>query len=143
MTSQREQFLKDDFADPERMRRVLNEYALSVASRLEELESVRGLTVLPEVAFDTGSSVGPLLAPFAAYSGSGGLRVAVPFVPTGLVLLRLTQVLPAAAAVPSNSQDVKWRAIPNPDGTASLQIDYVSNLNTSSSYRMLLGVTRA
>lgn len=141
MKSQREQFQKDDFADPERMRRVLNEYALGVATRLEALEAVRGLTVLPEVAFDTGSSIGPTLNPFAT---STGLKVAVPFVPTGLVLLQLQQVKPSNATIPTNASDVKWHAVPNPDGTASLQIDFVTGLaTTSASYRMLLGVTRA
>ena len=141
MTAKREQFLKDDFADPERMRRVLNEYALGVATRLEALEAVRGLVVLPEVAFDTGLAILPTLNPF---SNTTGLRVSVPFVPTGLVLLRLEQVKPSAAAVPTNASDVKWHAVPNPDGTASLQIDFVTGLATASaSYRMLLGVTRA
>lgn len=138
MTAKRSQIKSSDAQDPESLRSVLNELLLELYSRLEALEAVKGLTVLPPVSFETGASLGPTVAPFL----SGGVRVACPFSPTGLVLLMLETV--RSPSVSSLASDVKWHfASGTGPGDGVLHIDFVTGLLASTSYRMRVGVTRA
>lgn len=144
MSAQRTQFQADDVSNPENLRRVLNDYALDIATRLEALERLKGLTVLPEVTFETGAAIGTSTAPFT--QDGAGLRVSCPFTPTGLVLLSLVRTMPAGAAVSGSASDVKWHYAAGAAGGAgdgAIHIDFVTGLSVSSRYVMRLGVTRA
>lgn len=140
MTARRPQLQSADVKEPERLRTVLNQTLLDLCARLEALEAAKGITVLPEVRFETGASVTPTTAPFA----NGGVRVTCPFSPTGLFLLRLEVERPASQAISSLPSDVKWHFGAGPQaGDGLLIIDFVTGLLTNTSYRMRLGVTRA
>lgn len=139
MTGTRTQLQADEVSQPETLRRALNPILLDLQARLEALEAVKGLTLLPEVSFDTGAALTPLVTPFAA----GALRVSCPFTPTGVLLLRLEQVR-GGTAVPTTTNDVKWHYGAGPGaGDGVLHIDFVTGLAVNSSYKMRLGVTRA
>ncbi len=140
MTAKRPQLQTSDVTDPERLRTVLNTDFLELYARLEALESVKGLTVLPEISFETGKGLLPTQPPFS--KASGGVRVTCPFSPTGLVLLRLETVRSQAiSALPS---DVKWHFAAGPGaGDGVLHIDFVTGLLIDTAYRMRVGVTRA
>ena len=138
MTAKRSQIKSADAQHPESLRTVLNELLLELYARLEALEDVKGLTVLPPVSFETGASLGPTVAPFLG----GGVRVACPFSPTGLVLLMLETA--RNPSVSSLASDVKWHfASGTGSGDGVLHIDFVTGLLVSTSYRMRVGVTRA
>lgn len=138
MKAQREQFQLDDVSDPVKLSRVLNDYALAVAVRLEALEAARGLYPL-EIGFETGAVIAVGTAPF-----DGTLKVSCPFTPTGLVLLSLRKTMPAGQPVITNANDVKWRFTAGPGSApGALVVDYVTGLSLSSRYVLRLGVTRA
>lgn len=140
MTAKRPQLKSADVADPESLRTVLNESLLDLYSRLEALEAVKGITLLPPISFETGASLGPTVAPFSL--ASGGVRVTCPFSPTGLVLVMLETV--RSPSVSSLASDVKWHFASGPgSGDGVLHIDFVTGLLVSTSYRMRVGVTRA
>lgn len=129
----------DDMRDPQRAARALNEALRDMSLRLEALEAAKGVTTLDELAFDTGATVTPLVAPFSG----GRLRVACPFTPTGVTLLRVDQVLPAGQPVSTQSSDVKWRFAAGADaGAGAVVVDFITGLNANSSYKVRLGVTR-
>ena len=138
MKAQRPQIQSNDIKEPERLRVVLNQTLLELCARLEALEAAKGITVLPEVRFETGGSVSPTTGPFAG----GGVRLTCPFSPTGLILLRLETL--ESQAISTSATDVKWRFAAGPSaGDGVLIIDYVTGLSTNLAYRMRLGVTRA
>lgn len=134
----RQQLEASDFDDPEKTRAAINDALSFIWLRLEALESTPGMLSL-DVEFETGASVTPTAAPFV----NGGVRVACPFTPTGLTLLRLQQTQPSASAVATGASDVKWSYATGPNGDGALIIDFVSGLSTNSRYSMRVGVTRA
>ena len=137
------QLQSDDMKDPETFRRVLNDMLLVMQQRIDAMEGAPGLRILPLITFETGASVTPTDAPFSI--ASGGLRVSCPFTPTGLVLLRLQRVRPAGQPVPTVQSDVKWHYAAGAGSSAGdgrLHIDFVTGLDASARYEMLVGVTR-
>ena len=142
MTAQRTQLQADDVKEPERLRRVLNDFMLDQSSRLEALEAVSGLTLLPLLSFDTGGTLAPTSPPFSL--SAGGLRLTCPFSPSGLILLRLESVAPSGQPISSLASDVKWHFAAGPGvGAGVLHVDFITGLAINSSYRALLGATRA
>lgn len=135
----RYQLQKDDVESTESLRRVLNDIFIDFSTRLEELEKAKGIYVLPVMAFDIGTSYAVSAAPFSL--ASGGLRCSVPFVPNGVVLLRIENAADPATPI-SLATSVSWRLVPSSDGSTAIQIDFVSGLAANTSYRMTLGVTR-
>lgn len=140
MSARRPRVQSSDVNDPERLATTLNDVFLDMATRIEALEAVKGVFLLPEVSFETGASVGPTVAPFSF--ASGGIRITCPFTPTGLLLLRLEDVRGGTAS--SLASDVKWHFAAGPiaaDGV--LHVDFVTGLAVNTSYRMRVGATRA
>lgn len=141
MSAQRPQLQADDAADPERLRRVLNDVLLGFAQRLESLEATKGLVEL-EASFETGAAVAVGTAPFTP--DGAGVRCSCPFTPTGLTLLRLDRTMPSGQAVSANAHDVKWHYAAGPRaGEGALHIDFVTGLAINSRYVLRVGVTRA
>lgn len=142
-TGSRQSLQADDVATPESFRRVLNDILLGIFTRIDELGGA--IYVLPTVTFETpGAAPSPSLQPFG--SASGGLRISCPFTPTGLVLLRLTKLQPAGQPVSTLPSDVKWHYAAGPQGSGgngAVHIDFVTGLDSSSRYEMIVGVTRA
>lgn len=139
MSAARPQIQRDDAAEPEKLRKVLNEVLLGISTRLEALEGVKGLTVLPEVTLEIGATYSASAAPFL----NAGVRVSCPFSPTGLVVLRIERVQPAGQPVLTSAVTVDWKFVGGPSaGDGALVINYVSGLAVSSRYVMRLGVTR-
>lgn len=144
MSKSRTQFRSENVADPESLRVVLNDFALEICSRLEALESAKGITILPDVSFETGAKLDATTAPFT--QDGAGMRVSCPFSPTGLVLLQLTRVSPAGSPIIVATSDVKWHYAAGAAGGAGdgvVHIDFVTGLAVSSRYVMRLGVFRA
>lgn len=135
MKAQRSQLQSGDVNDPDSLRRILNDIFLDFSKRLEALESAKGIHVF-EVAFDTSGTLTAAARPWV----NGGVRIACPFTPTGLVLLSLVQTMPAGQPVSVLASDVKWH-FAGSDG--QLVIDFVTGLNINSSYKLRVGVTRA
>jgi len=138
----RTQFQADDVADPENLRRVLNDFLLDTTTRLEALEQARGMLVLPDVTFETGGAVAAGTAPFTA--DGAGVKVTCPEAPTGVVLLSLRTT--GSAAISANASDVKWHYAAGASsgaGDGVLHIDFVTGLAINSRYLMRLAVTRA
>lgn len=125
--------------EPETLRSVLNDILLELTQRIEATERMPGMMVLPQLAFSIGAAYSPTSDPFSL--ASGGLRVSVPFVPKGVVLLRLENAADPATPL-STASSVSWSLVAASDGGASIQIDFVSGLAINTSYRMTLGVTR-
>jgi hypothetical protein len=141
VTAQRTQIQADEASDPEKLRRVLNEALLEMATRLEALEAVRGLTILPEILFEVGSAYSPTAGVFSM--AGGGVRITCPFSPTGLVLLSLVKA-DGGQDIIANACDVKWHFAAGPGaGTGVLHVDFVTGLSVNTRYRMRVGVTRA
>ena len=121
------------------MRSVLNDLLLGLYSRLEALEAAKGVQSY-DFSFATGGDVSATVAPFAP----PGLRMSLPFTPTGLVLLRLFRTQPAGQPVLELTHDVKWHFGAGPSsGDGVLHIDYVTGLEPNSRYDLRIGVTRA
>lgn len=140
MKAQRTQIQQADASDPERLRTVLNAALLELSARLEALESVKGITVLPEISFETGGTLSPTSGCFSL--AGGGVRTSCPFSPTGLVLLRLEPA--RSATVSALASDVKWHFGAGPNaGDGVLHIDFVTGLLINTAYKMRVGVTRA
>jgi hypothetical protein len=139
----RTQLQNADVVSLGKLRTVLNEILLGIYQRLDALGGA--IYVLPTVTFETpGAAPTPALQPFG--SASGGLKISCPFTPTGLVLLRLTKVQPPGQPVSTLPSDVKWTYAAGPLGSAgagSLVIQFVTGLDSSSRYEMIVGVTRA
>jgi hypothetical protein len=135
----RNQLRAIDVDSTESLRAVLNEILLDLSVRLEEVEKAKGIFVLQPLAFDIGATYSATSGPFSP--ASGGLRCTVPFVPTGLVLLRIENAGDPATPI-SNAVSVSWRLVASPDGSTAIQIDFVTGLAINSSYLMTLGVTR-
>ena len=138
MTKARTQIQLADAAEPERLVRVLNAAFMEACTRLEAVESVKGVTVLPEVSFDYGAASSPTTAPFSG----GGVRISCPFTPTGLVLLRAERVKPEGQPVSTTTCDVKWHFAAGPQqGDGAVILDFITGLSTGS-WRVRVGVTR-
>lgn len=139
MSAARPQFTEQDVAEPSRLVRVLNETLLELAARLEALENMKGVHVLPEVTFETGGALAPTTAPFGI---TAGVRISCPFSPTGLLLLHLAPE--RSQTISALASDVKWHYAAGPNaGTGVLHIDFVTGLLINTRYRMRVGVTRA
>lgn len=137
MKAQRPQLQSSDVKEPERLRVVLNQTLLELCGRLEALEAAKGITVLPEIRFESDAVLAPNTGPFA----NGGVRVTCPFTPTGLVLLRLETL--ESQAISSLASDVKWHFAAGPQaGDGVVIIDFVTGLTKNLAYRMRVGVTR-
>lgn len=135
----RTQFQKDDVSDPERLRRVLNDFALEISTRLSAVEAAPGLQVI-ELSFDTGALVTYGSPPFTFDTCP---KVSLPYTPTGVVLLSLQQTQPAGQPVQVLPCDVKWHfGAGSGSGDGVLHIDYVTGLSGNRRYLMRLGVTR-
>ena len=140
MKAIRPQLQAQDVATPEKLVRVLNDTLLELAARLEALESMKGVHVLPEVTFETSAALAPTSSPFSL--ASGGVRISCPFSPTGLILLRLEPA--RSQTVSALASDVKWHYAAGPGaGAGVLHIDFVTGLLVNTMYRMRVGVTRA
>lgn len=140
MKAKRTTLQEQDAAEPTKLVRVLNDVLLELYERVEALERLKGVYVLPEVTFETGAALAPTSAPFSL--ASGGVRVTCPFPPTGLVLLNLQPA--QSMAVSALASDVKWHYAAGPGaGDGVLHIDFVTGLLINTRYRMRVGVTRA
>ena len=140
MSAARPQLQSDDVGEPEKLRRVLNDILLGYATRLEALESSKGLVEL-EVSFETGAAVAVGTAPFAA--DGAGVRCSCPFTPTGLTLLRIDRTMPAGQPVSTSSHTVQWHFAAGPGaGEGAIHVDFVTGLEINSRYVLRIGVTR-
>lgn len=140
MKAKRPQLQQSDVSDPQRLCVVLNETLLELTARLEALESVKGITVLPEVTFETGGALSPTSGVWSI--AAGGVRVTCPFSPSGVILLSLQTV--RGQTVSSLASDVKWHYASGPGAAVGvLHIDFVTGLLINTAYVMRLGVTRA
>lgn len=138
--AKRPQLQRSDVNDPERLYSVLNEIFLAQSLRIEALENLKGVYVLPELEFETSGALTPNSAPFS--TTAGGLRLSCPFPPTGLILLNLQPA--RSMAISSLSSDVKWHYAAGPGaGDGVLHIDFVTGLLINTRYKMRVGVTRA
>lgn len=120
---------------PEDARKSLNDILGAISERLNALEAVRGVLVLPSAPFRTGGTVTPSVAPFP-------LRFATPkdFTPVGLVVLGVEVNPTALALLPTSAVGVVWR--PDPQGNGLL-VDFVSGLSANTQYRLTLGAIHA
>lgn len=126
-----------DAADMESLRKVANDIFSNLYLRIEALEALKGVTVLPDIVFETTGTVGRGTKPF-----NGGMKVqATGFTPTGVMILSLDKVRGAGAA-PSGALSIYWHFASGPGGQGSIVIDYVTGLAINTQYRMRLGVTR-
>jgi hypothetical protein len=140
VTSRRPQIRKQDVDSPEKLVGRLNEVLIELASRLEALEAQAGITVLPEVRFETGGALAPTSGIWSI--AAGGVRVTCPFPPSGVILLNLQPA--RSMTVSSLASDVKWHYAAGPQaGEGTLHIDFVTGLLINTAYVMRLGVTRA
>ena len=125
-------------ADPEKFRQRLNEIFMAQDVRLQKTESAPGLVEL-SLGLSTGATVTPLVAPFV----NGGVRVACPFSPRGLVLLQIDRTLPSGQPVSTLDNQVKWRFAAGPRmAVGVLIIDFITGLEINSRYEIRVGVNR-
>lgn len=144
MTAERGQLRVKDFADgesidAERLAHLVNELMLATYLRLEALEAVKGIYVLPDISIEIGGTYSAAAVPFG---GDSGLRVACPFTPTGLVVLGCVRTQPAGQPVLTSAVDVKWQASTGPGNVDQVRILFVTGLAVGSRYRLRVGVTR-
>ena len=138
MSAARPQIQRDDAAEPEKLRRVLNDILIGLSQRLDALEGAKGITVLEDVVVEIGGTYASGTRPF-----DGGLRVSCPFTPTGLVVLRCERTQPAGQPVLTSGIAVDWRFLGGPSaGDGAIVLNYVTGLATGSRYSLRLGVTR-
>lgn len=136
------QLQSDDMQALETQRRALNDIFTSLASRLDALESTPAnisWQQLPDITFDTGGAVVAGSKPF-----DSSIRVACPFTPTGLIVLRLEQLRPAGQPVITNANGVAWRFLggSGKNSTGSVVVDYIAGLSINATYRLRLGASR-
>ena len=127
-----------DATDIESLRKVANDIFSNLYLRIEALEALKGVTVLPDITFETVGTVARGTKPF-----NGAMKVqAAGFTPTGVQILSLEKTRGAGAA-PAAATSIYWHFASGPNGQGSIVIDYVSGLAINTQYRMRLGVTRA
>lgn len=134
MKGTRPQLRAQDFAGAPNLQGPLNDALMGLSLRLDALETVAGLLVLPPVDIKTGGTVTPSVAPFP-------IRLGVPagFTPVGLLLLRVEPLTGSPPSnIPSSSCFPWWR----PTQADSLELLYVGGLSASTSYRLTLGALR-
>lgn len=134
MSADRPQFRSVDLKGSPELRRPLNEALATLSLRIEALERVAGVLVLPPVDFRTLGSLGPSSNPFP-------LRIGVPagFTPVGVILLRLEPLFGSAPNnVPNGPVSVMWR----PTQADSIEVTYIAGLTTGQHYRATLGAIR-
>ena len=136
--SERPQLQKDDAAEPERLRKVLNGILLGFAQRLEALEKAGSLVELEDVVVEVGATYASGTTPF-----DGTLRVSCPFTPRGVTVLRCERTMPAGQPVLTSAVGVDWKFLGGPSaGDGALVINHVTGLAVNSRYSLRLGVLR-
>lgn len=125
-----------DFRDAPDLKRPLNDALADVYARLDALEMVAGLFVLPPITIQTGAVVGPLLAPFP-------VSIATPkeFTPKGVVVLKVDNLTyPGPLGYSTSGHFAHWDPVSEVDGRIVLRL--VTGLAVSAQYRILLGALR-
>lgn len=124
-----------DFADAPALQRPLNDALADVYARLDALEALAGLVVLPPVVLQTAGVVGPLLTPFP-------LMLATPasFTPKGLVILKAENLSVPSIGFSTTGHFVYWD--PGTEADGRLIVRLISGLATNTQYRFLLGALR-
>jgi hypothetical protein len=134
MSGERVQLRTSDLKGAPDLKRPLNDALAGLSLRLEALERVAGVLVLPPVDFRTLGSLGPSSNPFP-------LRIGVPagFTPAGVIMLRLEPLFGSAPNnVPNGSVSLMWR----PTQADSIEVTYIAGLATGQHYRVTLGAIR-
>lgn len=134
MSGDRVQLRTSDLKGAPDLKRPLNDALAGLSLRLEALERVAGVLVLPPVDFRTLGSLGPSSNPFP-------LRIGVPagFTPVGVIMLRLEPLFGSAPNnVPNGPVSLMWR----PTQADSIEVTYIAGLTTGQHYRVTLGAIR-
>lgn len=124
-----------DFEGAPALKRPLNDALGDIYARLDALEALAGLVVLPPVVLQTAGVVGPLLAPFP-------LMLATPadFTPKGLVILKAENLTVPSIGFSTTGHFVYWD--PGTEADGRLIVRLISGLATNTQYRFLLGALR-
>jgi len=125
------QFRADDVADPVRLHRALNDFARGVYEESMALRAGGLVSVLDDVRFRTGGTVGVGLAPFP-------IRLRAPDGVRGAWVVMVT--LGDGSAV--NASPVAWvRPLNDASGTdGNLELTYLAGVTTGTEYVLRLAV---